>query len=102
MRDRPKSGTIRLVYSHGGCRLSKKTYDKAFINRVRVARESSGITRDEMAELLKVRYDTYARWELRTMMPHHMIPAFCRITGVSLKYLMGATDGKKKTHLKSV
>lgn len=82
--------------------MTKKAYDKAFIGRVRVARESAGLTRIEISAHMGIKPDSYARYEKRTMLPHYLIPPFCRATGVSLEYLLGATKRKKPNHLKSV
>jgi len=41
-----------------------------------------------MAELLGVRKDTYHRYETRTLMPHHMVELFCRLTDQELNWLV--------------
>lgn len=63
-------------------------YKKAFAKRVRAARELSGIHPEEIAKLLGISKDAYLRYESRYMMPVHLIPLFCKITGVSLDRLM--------------
>lgn len=94
--------TIYLVHGAEAGRLNKKNYDKAFINRVRVARESAGLTRDDVADHLGIKKDTYARYELKIMMPHHLLPKFAALTNVSLAYLFGSSLSSKTKHLKSV
>jgi hypothetical protein len=40
-----------------------------------------------MAEALSIPAGTYTRYETRTMMPHHLIPRFCQLTGVNADWL---------------
>jgi hypothetical protein len=40
-----------------------------------------------MAEALSIPPGTYTRYETRTMMPHHLIPRFCQLTGVNADWL---------------
>lgn len=53
----------------------------AFIQRVRAARIVSGKRPVEVAAGLGVNLDTYNRWETRSLLPHHLVMDFCRITG---------------------
>jgi hypothetical protein len=63
-------------------------YRTAFIKRVRAARALYTDSPPEMAAALGVERDTYYRYEKRLMMPHHLIPKFCEITGVTVTWLM--------------
>ena len=40
-----------------------------------------------MADALGIPAGTYTRYETRTMMPHHLIPRFCQLTGVNADWL---------------
>lgn len=68
--------------------VSPATYNTQFINRVRAARALYTNEPKEMARALGVREDTYYRYEKRTMLPHHLMPRFCEITGVTLDWLI--------------
>jgi len=48
-----------------------------------------------MADALGIPAGTYTRYETRTMMPHHLIPRFCQITGVTTDWLFyGPTSAR--------
>jgi hypothetical protein len=66
---------------------SPAAYRAAFFKRVRTAREFYSDSPQEMAKALGIPYGTYVRYETRTMLPHHLIPRFCQITGVSADWL---------------
>jgi len=63
-------------------------YRQRFFERVRAARTLAGKNPLEMAQLLDVPKDTYHRYETRTLLPHHLIPVFCQITGVEIEWLV--------------
>jgi hypothetical protein len=66
---------------------SPAAYRAAFFKRVRTARELYTDSPQDMAKALGVPYGTYVRYETRTMLPHHLVPRFCQITGVSAEWL---------------
>lgn len=72
---------------------SPAAYRAAFIKRVRTARALVTEEPPEMARLLDVERDTYYRYEKRTMLPHHLIPKFCAITGVPIEWLINGPSG---------
>lgn len=57
------------------------SWRKEFIQRVKAARIVSGKKPTEVAAELGVNLDTYIRWETRSLLPHHLVMPFCRITG---------------------
>jgi len=67
---------------------SPATYNAQFIARVRAARQLYTNEPKEMARALGIREDTYYRYEKRTMMPHHLLPKFCELTGISVERLI--------------
>ena len=79
-----------LAYSRKPEVMTKKSYDKGFIARVRVARESAGLNQKEMAEKLGVKTNTYSKYESHIMMPHFLLPTFAHETGITLTYLLSA------------
>lgn len=66
---------------------SPAAYRAAFFKRVRTARELYSDSPQDMARALGVPYGTYTRYETRTMLPHHLIPRFCQITGITAEWL---------------
>ena len=79
-----------IAYSREPEVMTKKSYDKGFIRRIRVARESAGLSQKEMAERLGVKTNTYSKYESHIMMPHFLLPTFAHVTGVTLTYLFSA------------
>jgi hypothetical protein len=70
-------------------------YRAAFIKRVRAARALYTENPPEMALALGVERDTYYRYEKRLMMPHHLIPRFCEITGVTVQWLIEGPEAAR-------
>lgn len=66
---------------------SPAAYRAAFFKRVRTARELFSDSPQDMAHALGIPAGTYTRYETRTMLPHHLIPRFCQITGVTAEWL---------------
>ena len=64
------------------------TYRRPFLQRVRSARTVAGLSPAEIAERLKIPKDTYLRYETRTLLPHHLVEAFCVVTGCNLVWLL--------------
>ena len=91
-----KPATIKGQFSPRSISVKKQVYEKGFVHRVRIARESAGYSREEMAKILGVKVDTYARYEARTMMPHHLLPIFVEKTEISFSYLFGATPTRRR------
>ena len=65
----------------GSRRTTPTGYKAAFIRRIRDARKAIDYTQERMAQELGVPQDQYKHYEKRTILPHHLIPAFCKITG---------------------
>src|SRR5581483_3703613 len=63
-------------------------YRRQFFERVRAARVSAGKSPAEMAQLLRVPKDTYHRYETRTLLPHHLMEIFCKLTRSDLDWLV--------------
>jgi hypothetical protein len=83
-------GTPRTIVAVGRPKetTSPTTYRAQFFKRVRAARALFTENPPEMAKALGVPRDTYYRYEERTMLPHHLIPRFCELTGVTVDWLM--------------
>lgn len=67
------------------------TWRRAFIERVKAARVSAGITPKQVAEALSVPLDTYKRWEKRALLPHHLIVPFCQAVSCDPVFLLSGT-----------
>jgi hypothetical protein len=74
---------------------SPAAYRAQFFERVRTARKMYTDHPPVMAEALGIEKGTYYRYETRLMMPHHLIPAFCEITGVPMDWLMKGPDATR-------
>lgn len=79
-------------------------YRRAFIERVKEAREVAGFSQDEMAALLGIEKDTYRRYEgprhnqPPTIMPQSLITKFCIACHISERWLLsGQADGAPKS-----
>jgi hypothetical protein len=66
---------------------AKTAYKTAFMARVTAARKLR-FTQQAMAESLGMEQDSYKQYETRSLMPHHLIPRFCTICGVSTDWLI--------------
>lgn len=67
--------------------IAKTAYKLAFMARVTAAR-SARFTQETMALSLGIEQDKYKHYEARSLMPHHLIPRFCAICGVSTEWLI--------------
>lgn len=56
--------------------------------RIQEARKQADLTQDEIAEKLGMKQWKYAKYETRSLMPHHLLARFCEITGANLKDLL--------------
>lgn len=78
--------TIRVV-GRPPDKLTPASYRATFYKRVKTARELYTDDYKAMARALGIAEGTYYRYETRTMLPHHLIPLFCQITGVTADWL---------------
>lgn len=63
-------------------------FKKAFLARIKLAREGAGLTQVQMAERLGIPQDKYSKYEVRSFMPHELLSKFSEITGESLEKLL--------------
>jgi len=63
-------------------------YRDAFCGRIKAAREAVELTQEEMAHALDTTQGTYKQYETRSLMPHHIMVQFCRITGSHPWYIL--------------
>lgn len=67
---------------------TKADFKADFCRRVQSARIAAGYNEvREFAGLMGIPFDTYARYENRTLLPHRHIPRFLELTGVSADVL---------------
>lgn len=63
-------------------------YDLEFLARTHAAREAAGLTQEEMAlKLGGLSQDRYKQYEIRSPLPHSLIPAFLEAAKVDYEYL---------------
>jgi transcriptional regulator with XRE-family HTH domain len=74
---------------------SLSRYDLEFLARTCAAREAVGMTQAQLGEKLgRLTQDHYKQYEIRTPLPHYLIPAFLEATKVSYDYLFtGRAEG---------
>ena len=70
-----------------------KEYRLAFVMRVKEARRRTGLTQEQIAELLQIPQPTYAKYESANrqhgrLLPHDLVAPFCRACGCSVAWLI--------------
>lgn len=66
-----------------------KDHKEEFIQRVKAARKRDPErTQAHMADALQIERDKYKQYEMRSYLPQEYIAEFCRITGVSERWLV--------------
>jgi len=74
--------------------MSKKPPDSEFklqfLARTAYAREKAGYTQETMAAALGMDQSKYSKYEIRTVLPHHLVVTFCSLCEVSLAWLYTA------------
>jgi DNA-binding XRE family transcriptional regulator len=71
-------------------------FKKGFCQRLAAARLVAGKEQAEIAKALGITPNTYSKYESRTLMPHHLIPAACTFLGVDMSYLYGEMSLRNK------
>jgi len=69
-------------------RMTPARYRETFCARLKNLRESAGMTQKELARELGIDKDTYAKYESRSLLPHHLIMPVCEILGVDAAFLV--------------
>lgn len=63
-------------------------FKKAFLSRIKLARDGAGLTQEQMAERLGIQQGKYAKYETRSFMPHELLHKFSEITHEPLEKLL--------------
>lgn len=63
-------------------------YKAKFLQRTKEAREKANFTQEQIAKVLQITQDTYKQYEIRSLLPHRYIGAFCAATRVSETWLL--------------
>jgi ribosome-binding protein aMBF1 (putative translation factor) len=63
-------------------------FNSRFVQRVKEAREAMGWTQAVMADSLEIPLERYKKYEHRSLLPHHLVAKFCKLTGCDIHYLM--------------
>lgn len=64
------------------------SFNSAFHERLRAARDAVGLKQSEVAEALNIPLERYKKYEQRSQMPLYLIGPFCELTGEDLAYLL--------------
>lgn len=62
-------------------------YKADFIGRIRAARDSRFAAQEDLCEVLDIKQSLYGKYETRSLMPHNLIPRFCKACGVTTEWL---------------
>ena len=76
--------------------LAVSEFNAGFRRRTKLARENAGFTMDSMAAALVIPRATYAKYENRSPMPHHLVVRFAIITDVDIDWLYTGTRKPQK------
>lgn len=63
-------------------------FKAAFHARIKLARQGAGLTQEEIAQRMGIRQDKYAKYETRSLMPHHLLSRFSELTREPLDKLL--------------
>lgn len=66
---------------------SASAYRSEFLARVRAARATRFDTQDDIAAVLGLKQSLYSKYEVRSLMPHRLIPRFCKACGITTDWL---------------
>lgn len=67
---------------------------KGFLARTKLAREAAGYSQGTLANALGLERGIYAKYETRSLLPHHLVGRFVELTGVNYNYLFKGTAVK--------
>ena len=81
-----------------GPNIAVSEFNASFRRRTKLARESAGYTMESMAVALVIPRATYAKYENRSPMPHHLVVRFSIITDVDIDWLY--TGARKPSQLR--
>lgn len=81
---------------------SRSEFKKAFITRVREARDASPYNQRQMAELLGTSTANYEKYETRSCLPHHLIGRFALAVGVTVAFLLTGREEEKPRRPESI
>ena len=70
-------------------REDQSVFKQGFLRKTADARIKAGYTQEAIATLLNVPQDKYKHYEKRSLLPHHLIAAFCIATRTDPAWLFG-------------
>lgn len=92
----------RVLQSTMGKTQPSSEFKREFTARVKAARKAKGLTQKQIGSLMGLEQDAYKQYEGRTLMPHELIPIFCKEVGVDISSLFeGAMRAVMRSHKKS-
>lgn len=71
-------------------KISASEYKAGFLGRVKAARESRFEAAIDLCIAMDLKQPTYSKYEVRSLMPHSLIPRFCAACGVTADWLFTA------------
>lgn len=76
---------------------SDSQFKRQFLARTAFAREKAKFTQETMAAALGIEQSKYSKYEVRTMLPHHLVVPFCSLCEVTQAWLFTAAIEIKET-----
>ncbi len=102
MHSNPHSGKMYLVNTSPENLALKKSFNALMADRTQTVRKASGKTAKETAIHLRVKLDTYYRYESKIAMPVYLIPRFLAFTEGNPAYMMGFSKEPRQASLSTV
>lgn len=62
-------------------------YKAGFLGRVKAAREARFKAQEDLCVVLGIKQSLYSKYEVRSLMPHRLIPRFCMACTVTTEWL---------------
>lgn len=67
----------------------RRLFEQAVFARIKQAREKARLTQRQVASALGIEDQSkYAKYEVRTLMPHEYLMRFCEVTGAKIDELL--------------
>ena len=102
MHNIPESGRMFLVKTTPENLALKHAFNAEMSQRTKKVRETSNRTAADVAEHLRVKPNTYYKYENSVAMPVYLIPRFLVFTSGNPAYLMGLSKSPHKADLHTV
>lgn len=87
-----KASSIQTSGMAGKRKKQLTGFEKSIIQRTRQARGAIDLNQNKIAEAMGIPRATYANYETDRLMDIELMPAFCKITGISIEFLLTGAE----------